>query len=508
MGFFRSLAALQRRAVSSNHPNWAPTTRWHAWWLDALLSGAVGGFWWVWFGSTGPHYEADNAVQGAMTLRPLDSHSFYFWGQDRLGTFAALLARPLVAFHMDAASATQVATLFCSAVGLFFLLGLLEGWPAKVALAAFFAFPAGPMAANLCDPEVLPAFLLFAGAELRAFLWAVERPTFWRVAATSACAGLLLWIGEFGLFLLVPQVLWMAAARPLRSLRWRPVTLAALVGALPGGLLIAFAKLHSPQVEGYGRLSPLREAFDYFFHMHKQFAELATWPSASLDYVGLFVLFAFGLALLWTNRERPRSRNLDALALVGPVPLIACAGTVSTYWYAANQQASRYLAFPILMLVVAGLLLLDALWDKRQTGWDRGRRWACATLGIALAMGFWFRNAPDNRAMASEGDHWRVKLRTLEELGCHGVVAGYWNSYPFYTLSQGKLPATPEAKDFVRNGSLAHEAVAADVVCLIPWLALGDQCPANIEQFGRKLALDRDVRLTVDHEFLHVCRMH
>ena len=174
-----------------------------------------------------------------------------------------------------------------------------------------------------------------------------------------------------------------------------------------------------------------------------------------------------------------------------------------------NERAPRYLAYPTLLALVSLALVIDALAAADLPRWV-SRVSAAAALVVAILSSVVVLRA--GVANAAAGPRWVARTRWIENANCRSVIAGYWNSYPYFTLSEGRVLATPCERDYVRNPTLALEAVRAPLVCVLPWWNAGDPCPQTLQQFGTALNFKDElighvsVGLQPDEQPLRVCR--
>jgi hypothetical protein len=474
---------------------------------DLLLDAAVVACWWIRFGPLGPSFGADTAVIGAMALRPFTREGLYFWGQDRLGALDPLLARwPIHAFGSDAAATAQVIAYAGAALMAWALIRLLRTWEWKLALACVLAFPSMDLAWWMVDPsQPGPIGGLLAALQLLAFLRALERPTRRTVATAAFLAGLTLWAAENCLLLLPSEmaVTWVHVHRAskARSPALRPLVLAALAGLIPPLALVALGKHFSYRVADSYFLRHLDEGLRTFLGLRGQLTALAPLLRTTLYPISIALAVGATVALWrWARsaRERP-----PTWAMLGWAPLLCFLVTSEADWFRANYYSPRYLAFGVLLAVVASCLFLETLSLRGQPVTVR----TLGTLGaVALGLGSVAAAIPSAFARAPSGSHWRAKTVLALEAGCRGLVADYWESYPYLTLSQGVILATPHEKAYVRSKPLADDAVRQSAVCVVPWDAPLDQCPPELTQFGALLTLRDRFEGKADEERVVYCR--
>ncbi len=474
-----------------------------------LLTLGAEGAWAFRFGRLGPTFNTDVAVHGAMVLRPIDAHFLYYWGQTRLGSVVPAIGKLVhAAFGTGGAESAQLAVYLCDGLALLLALRLLRTWPAKILFFVLVAFPADGMARAMLAPgQPLPGLFLFAMLEIRALTALIESPSARRAAIWGLSCGALIWAGDPGLALLgaqIPVLLVALRRRPARSV-------SAVVAGTVLGIAVPAALIVGARLAGHE--SPLYRRFLHPGEILRSLANLGPSLRPLEPALGALVLplVAAGLAVaaVLTVRRWAREGGAPApLALVGIAPAVGLIVIACSRWFEVNGREPRYLSFPTLLALLSLSLFLDEQGEKNQ-------RWAtilAAVGALGLAVLFAAVNLRTVDSDKDAGDRWRARTRWIENVGCSSVVGGYWDSYPYFTLSEGRLPATPREGDFVREPSLAQAAVRAPVVCAIPWWDADTDCPATLEQFGARLRFQDElighvsVGAHLEEAPLRVCR--
>jgi hypothetical protein len=465
--------------------------------LDGLLVLSVFAAWEARFGPWGPRMDSDVAVHGAMVLRPIDVHFIYYWSQDRLGSLVPAIGKVLrLVSGLPAAEAVQLAVYLCSGAALWIMLGTVRSLPGKLLLAAFCAFPSFRMTENLVSPsEPLPGLMLFGAWQIGLFLELVHAPSR-RYALAFGCASAgFLWAGEPALFVFAGELIALGFSRErgwLRQAGW------VLVGALPFAGLIVVGKL-APLPTPAGRMfhwQHLPGAWDSIRHLGEPLATL--WPVLGAGtYLVLLGLAAAGAVALVRDR---RARSGPTLfATLAPIGLISAWGVAVTKWYAVGDRHPRYLTFAVILAVWALALATDLLLRR-----SLPVRRLAATLAVLLIAGTVVVNPRRNDIALSSVAGWRTTVAWAEQIGCQGVVADYFESYPFFTLSEGRIPATPREGQYVRSRELADEAIHAPLLCVVPWEK--GPCDPELKQFGVRRRLHDAIEATTPGEVQRFCR--
>ncbi|MHB8419046.1 MAG: hypothetical protein ACYDCL_13290 [Myxococcales bacterium] len=459
--------------------------------FDWALAALVLAIWYHRFGSLGPFYNSDAAVTGAMALRPFSRETFYFWGGQRQGSFVPWVASLLVlGLHLDAAVAGQLVGCLCSAAALGLFLSFLRWWPWKLALAAFFAFPQYRMAEMLCGQgSMMPATLLFLALELWSFERAYREPSPGRAAGTSLLLGLALWSGENVLPLVPLQLAAVALRRGSPPWKQRARTVgAAVLGFAPPAALIAIGKHTGKVLPEYLRTVTRHEAWENLVHLDWQLTKLLGTLSASETKalgVGL-ALAATAVLALGARRTAPRS---PALAWAAPLAAAMTVETCFSYWYVFGGSRACYFTLPVALLVVAAAWSLDELTSLGAGAARFGARAFAVPAACWLCVSFYRqgRKGDQDIELVRQGPAWRERAAAAEKLGCKGLVGNYWDSYTYFTLSQGRIVAGAKEGD-ARVEWLTREALRQPLVCAVPWWSTPG-CPPTLRQYGQELDL-------------------
>jgi hypothetical protein len=194
---------------------------------------------------------------------------------------------------------------------------------------------------------------------------------------------------------------------------------------------------------------------------------------------------------------------------VGLAPLIGFVGIAASRWFELNDRAPRYLAYPTLLTLLSLAVLVDDLVAAQQPRW---MYWFNIAVALGVALLWSAANLRAGDASGAAGARWLARTRWIESVGCQSVIAGYWDSYPYFTLSEGRVLATPCETDYVRSLRLARAAARSPLVCVLPWWPPGDPCPQTLEQFGTSLHFQDELIGHVsigpqpDEQPLRVCR--
>jgi hypothetical protein len=338
------------------------------------------------------------------------------------------------------------------------------------------------------------------------------------VALAAALAGFTLWAGEnCGVFLPVEAaVVLVETLRAIRSGRLRrlgALSLAGLTGILPPTAVIVLGKHFSFRLREFYRFVPWRETLDNFTHLTQTFRGLAPLFGGLL-YPLAAMLAVLSLALFW-RWVREFSSELDPLMVLGSAPLLTLIGVCASMWYLSNAHSSRYFDFGIQVALVALCLLLE----RASSQWSGiGGQITSASAALALAVGWVATAAPGQPAaikffesgrikyVRTTGQQWRAKTALALQAGCQGLIGDYWQSYPYLTLSQGAILATPHEKAYVRSKPLAAEVVRQSVVCVVPWNSPPGDCAPELTQFGAQLTLRDRFEGKADDEAVVFCR--
>ncbi len=472
--------------------------------LNAVLALLVCLIWWLRYGQMGPYYDADGALAGAMALRPWGGEFIYQWGGTHIGSIVPLLAIPLVRLGVDAHVASQISVYLVAGTGIGLLLAHFRRWPFAICFAALLAFPSAGIADTLCQTWChIPGALLFFGLELLFWRRAALRPTPVNAGLTALMAVLTVWAADNAIIFYAPQGLLLLGAlwRQRHSPRLRGIVLGALVGAAPAVLLIAAGKRLGQAKANYYTLNGVAGVIKGLSCMGRAGFSLIPQIPFELFRASLVALFALSMVLIWRERSRALS-SVSPLALIGTAPLLGLVATCFSAWY-TDSCSPRYIGLWVVMGELALCLFADQaqLWMEARWPARRGMVMAgFAAVAALIAVGSGWVNCGHNHDFVDwpyaigggggelgpeRGLHWREKVAAALRQGCQGMVAPYWDSYPYFELSNGKILGTDREGDFiqVREPSLGVDAVHTQAVCVVPWWG-GLRCPADLLEFG------------------------
>jgi hypothetical protein len=469
-----------------------PLARWTSIGLDLGLSALALLAWEVRFGALGPDFNSDVAIHGAMILRPVDQSFVYYWGQGRLGSVVPLVGKLLHALlPLGAAECAQLAVYLCCALALLLALGMLRGLAPKVLLFAFFAFPSTILAESVLTPgQHATGLLLLSVIEVRVLLRFLRAPGTMSVGVFGLAAGLMIWAAESGVFVLLAQVpILIVAGRRLSRDRRLQFAGAAVLGVIPPAMLVLYGKQLGPRSAEYHHLLHAREVARNLAHLAVSLRPLVP----ALGGVALMLLAVIAAAAAIRSLRQLNRTEPEPLAAIGLAPLCGYIGVAASRYFELNDHAPRYLSCFAVLGWLSLTILLDTFLERATTGSTSPWRVRLIRAG-ALPLSVWlavtgFRS--DDRFRPA-GPRWREREAWIEHIGCPAVVGSYWNSYPYFTLSDGRVLATPHEGDFVRQPALAEEALAAPLVCVIPWWGEG-ACPATLSQFGHELVIQDEL---------------
>jgi len=447
--------------------------------LGALLA------WELRFGALGPDFNTDVAVHGAMILRPVDGSFIYYWGQGRLGSVVPAIGKLVAALSgMGADESAQLAVYLCNAGALFIALGMLRRLGPKLLFFAICAFPSTILAESvLTAGQHAPGLFLLSLVEVRTLLALLAAANPLRAVGLGLSAGGVIWAGEPGLFLLLGQVpVLVRFVRRLPSPDRLVILGLALLGGIVPLLLILRGKQLGPESATFHHLLQPRELAHNLAHLDASLRPL--FPL--LGGVGLLLMaVAAAAGWVWAFRQG----ELSPILAVCLAPVLGLLGVAATRYFEVNDHAPRYLVSSVLLTWLTLALLLDVALEATAPKWWQ-RLALAAVVVLAVVVAGEGRRANDR--LKDSGVRWRERTQWVESIGCRSVIGSYWNSYPYFTMSDGRVLATPREGDFVRQETLALESVRSSLVCAIPWWK-DATCPATLEQFGQRLSLQDEL---------------
>lgn len=431
---------------------------------------------WTW-----PSFNSDHAIHVLMMEDFQIPKDWYYWGQNRLGSFLPFVGSLLV--HLGFSSlvaAGLVQALMLSAIA--FLVYRLYG-PSVWSIAALCAllFPIFPfwMQISLGHPYV--AQLLF-GLLFLLLVKSYKQLRFSGWLSLGILAFLGIWSTELHLgFLLAALIVYLPISRQLKWQDWVPLGLGLMIGAL----FLYQAKAHAVDVKQYAQRfangSQIQESFQ------TQWASILSllnctspkWFNTVLLYIELVLSFV----LAWLGRRKRTAflKQTKVLLLAGLISFIMIH---ISHWNHLMGLPMRYFTSAYIWFILG---LISGYKDlKLEMGFSLmlAGPLSLSILSASLIYQAQFDTGAEGRIERLEAED--LIVQQLPENGEQlSVLGSYWNSYLLDALSD-RVVAMPRQGAYIRDYRMQEQWAAAQKFLVIgnDWL---DAFPERIEQHGVSL---------------------
>lgn len=450
------------------------TTGWYLA-LLALLSA------WVCFFSPPlyPLLDADQAIHVLMVADLKLPDDWYYWGQDRLGSFMPLLARPFFLLGLEAVWAYTVAQLLAFLSWAWFLNRLCGNrWLALAALALLI-FPPLPFSSFILPGHPFLAQITFTLAGIHIAM-KPGTPATW--LGFPPIAALAVWSSELSLPFF--GVLGLMMLRETYHTNGPRALVRAMLLLIPGtaaGLwFLLYTKQTAHRVAAYSEIFGTREEIirnlEQFGVRYGEILFFGTgeWGT-SVSALAWTMLLLAGLVLM--------AGKLAATSVVQRALLISGALVILllpfSHWVAMMGSDPRYYGYGWLLLTFSILPSLKGLMKPV----------AGLLMVFSAAFGWWSVEqvylTKDSSAYFKPG---RTDILSLAEKVRAPAIASYWTAYVYTALHPDHPRAIPSEGEYLRNGRQINSVLSSDTVAVIGsfWL---ETYPDTLKQYNRELLL-------------------
>ncbi len=432
-----------------------------------------------------PELNSDHALHILMAEDFHFGKDWYYWGQNRLGSFLPFIAHLLTYLGLSAFNAVGIAQLLLLAGSLTALRVLIKNPWWFLAGAAVLALPIYPFWMQLSPghPYLTQSFFLLL---FLALLYADGISAQRKAWFLPFIFFLALWSSETSVaFLGALLLVYLKDILPAVKKHWLGLSLSSLVGVL----FILVIKNQATKVAGYHQLFAAPDQVWLSLQKHlKEFDSLLRFSANKPFNARLFYFFTLllllNLGLGMTRKTRPSKISLVFL-LTGVFSyfLIHLSG-----WNAQMGMPFRYYTFSWIFFAL-GLLL----WSEAQI--PKFFR-IPLSIGLIASIGYaaWYFNSAfetgsEGRIRRQEAEMLISEIeKEVGDLNLVSVIGTYWNSHLIDALSP-EITAIPHQGEQLRQGRLIAKNQARSRFLLIRngWL---DSFPDQIEQWGMLLQMD------------------
>ncbi len=420
-------------------------------------------------------------------------HDWYYWGQNRLGSFLPFVGVLFYSLGFSAFNAAGIAQLLIILTSSFLLWKLIQEPIVFLAGLCILLFPIYPFWMQLTPGHPYLAQFLFLLATLWVF-YSSEIKISLKAALFPFFMGLAIWSSELSVVILGPLLIVHYKMVPRLFKQYGILIIAAVSSALSLSFLL-FAKNHAKEkIEGYHEILASSEQIVASFQKHAMelgglfMGETNKPLNQTLLYaiLILFVLFLI-LAVRDFSRLQPLTRVLFLTGLLSYV-LIHLTG-----WNAKMGMPFRYFT---LSWFFFALSLVFMLRDLVRPSWIK----YSLSLGLVMLIAFASIQFNDRFETGTEDRIRRLEaLELIQEINAApqsesriAIIGSYWNTHLPDALSS-KIVGLPRKGDQIRNFKLIDLARECESFILIrnEWM---DHFPDEIEQWDISLVKDGEAQ--------------
>lgn len=446
---------------------------------------------------TSPWLNSDHAIHVLMAESFDWSKDWYFWGQNRLGSFIPFLGSFFIALGIPSLSALGIVQSLLLLSSCYLFQRISRDYYSTLIFAALIFFPIYPfwMINSLGHPYlsqfffILLAFWLFYSARASAVLKASLVPLIFGAA---------LWSSEMSM------VIVLAFALVERKKLWalRPYWIYFFASSVLALFLLYQAKINAYWVESYHKL--LAGPEDIAKSLSQNFEEmkiLLTFQSSKFfnSYLAwtFIVLFGLRVYLYFRDKRKPEGIvSIFSLAALGSWLLVHL-----SHWNAAMYMPLRYFAPAYLLALMALILSYNQRFS--QFSWLR----YLPLLMIPLIMNASYRiyrGFDLGLSGRMERNHAEfIIFEALEERGLDslGIIGSFWNSHLPDALSE-QVVAIPRKGDQVRNFRLLPLVKSQKDFIIVAnhWL---EELPDTLAQYDMTLLKVSDSKSIEEIEYAY-----
>jgi hypothetical protein len=433
-------------------------------------------------------FNTDNAVHVLMAADFDWTEDFYYWAQNRLGSFSALLGSWLVKIGVAPIHAVTVVKYGWIISIIFFAGKLIKNRWLTIILALTLLFPsvyhfrllqlAHPY------PEQISA-ILFAAVFFKSAIENRSDVGILRMAGIGIFSALALWVNDatfvfIGIFIVALSI---AQWQKLIKLT-RGSVLSFILGLGIPAAYIIYRKVTTIDYTGYGQqsvnslsvfagslVSWYKEYLPFFSNDEPIF--LSTYFAALLP-IFVFAGFVF-IGYILVKRKSTLSE------LLIPALLIATATTLYVLvclseWYIKNESNSRYLISSFYLFLIGIFILINQ--RKQDTKTPAASLILLSSVLVVIGAITGLTMTKTSRFSIDED-----QKDELKQLYGKGLISNYWFSYAISAHAPDKIAATPRAGDWMRSHEEKNKVLESDTIYIVKtqWL---ESYPDTIEQWG------------------------
>ncbi|QNR25592.1 hypothetical protein [Croceimicrobium hydrocarbonivorans] len=425
---------------------------------------------------------SDHAIHILMAERFDWAKDWYYWGQNRLGSFIPMMGSLLISLGVDSFTALGLVQVLILTATSFMLFRLSNFSFWSLGLCAVLLFPIYPfwMQVSLGHPYLGQFFFLILSLSL---FYSSKLQDSWKSFLVPFIAFLAIWSSEMSLaFYLALALIEYKHIWKLFLKGWYYL----LSGAGLGLVLVLVAKNQAVKIKDYQTfLAPWSKVWESFSQQMKSLWDLFFFEDNKP--FNTYLLYGVLLVLLFTLIRRFRGKQgFSAITKIFFLTAIFSLVLIHlSNWNAAMGMPLRYHTMPYFFFTSA---LVFGAKDQFGNSWEQFFIVALISMPImnaSLRFNLEFETGAQGRIRRSGAEEVIAEVLAQSDIEHFTVIGSYWNTHLLDALSPKVLAITREG-DHLRDGRMMEEALHEEYFLIIAndWL---DHFPKQIEQRGIRL---------------------
>lgn len=448
-----------------------------------------------------PWYNSDHAVQVLMTERFDWLNDWFYWGQDRLGSWVPFLGHLFhKIFGFNGIWAASLALYVSLTLGFYFFQFFIRHYGLKILFCLAYFMPLGLFENQVFLGHPYAGQLLFIGACFYSLFHLKRANSQGKVFAWGLLFGssfvLSIWMSDISIILAPMYFLFffldqsevksdekrMAWRIPKLKIKWGWYVFSILAAYLVFGKLLGLVKENSisdPRyIELFADKNEMEEGMtllktvlfnSFLFRIGNVLISFHTW----------FCGIALALGLFFNLKTYKIDTSLKAFLFVFTAFFVLRL-TLLSNWVVTFHYEPRYFTFAYILF----LFSLFYLWDKTEARFKKYGQFILAFAVIFSALHFIIRQNADLTHTKKEISYQKL-VKETESLNECTLIGSYWHVYNLASTKPSKIIPIPQQGDFLRNKQDLKKAFAGKDIYFVAGKAF--KYPDYTLQHGRIL---------------------
>lgn len=434
--------------------------------------------------------DSDQAVHILMTQNFTFQNDLYYWGQNRLGSIIPLIANLFLKTGMTSIWAVSISQYLLLIITFYFISTLFKSKILKLSFAFLFFMPFGPFGTILTigHPYIgnlffisFPTYIVNRFINNEDFL--LKKNNYLYIVFASFLTILSIWASEmsitfcFSIFLMVAYYFYPKIK--LKTINNRDVNqiIAAIIGTIPGILLIIFAKIYSSNNFNISLVS-IKNFFIIISTIVENIWIYLSFKNENgfLISLGTWLFILLGCYIIYLNEiiKILFSKNtlIKFILLNFVFSLSICC---FSEWVFVNSIAVRYFS----IVYFWGIILILINFQN----FPKLKNILLPLLIFIISVLPFLINFSDIKNQSSQYQ----RLSEFKKLGKASILGSYWDAYLIGVSNTNDLLVTPFENETVRNYHQIKELFSNKNIYIVKNQNDTSNFQNTIDQFGYKL---------------------